>query len=185
MRASGGGGTQHHSFAFSLRTSKGVMHAFGMDPSTVQLLTASVGVAGTLAASVLAQTLSRRGDRERRKAEDQSRWLSERLKVTTQLVAAAQSLERDLGSACAFLDRDEREERIPGYTTVFALPDEGLVGIIDGETRELLTDALYSAFKSFDELEQLAAELSIIGGAGRSGDSESAARCIPLLNVFH
>ena len=134
-----------------------------MDGSTVQLLTASVGVAGTLAASVLTQALGRRVERDRRKSEDQSRWLAERQRVAAQLIASALVLERQLWSACAFMDDDERTERLGGYTSIHMVPDEGLEGIIDSVELNILGGMLEETDEPLRKLEVLVAELALIG----------------------
>ena len=62
-----------------------------MDETTVQLLVASVGVAGTLAGALLGQLLAGRAERQRRLAENQSRWLADSLRVNTRFLAGSLS----------------------------------------------------------------------------------------------
>ena len=100
----------------------------GMDDTTVHLLLASLGVAGTLAAALLTQLLAGRAERQRRLREDQSRWLTDRLRVNTTFLARSLSLERDLWSAAALLDRDDRLVRMPVHTSIFLTPEEGIPG---------------------------------------------------------
>jgi hypothetical protein len=129
----------------------------------VQLLTAGIGVAGTLAAALFTQKLGRTAERERYLREDKARWLAERLRVNSRYLSGALALERELWSACAFLDSDERAERLAGFTCLVMTPEEGLPGIIDQEAREILLDATRTASEKMDELENLSAEITLIG----------------------
>ncbi|MFD4583189.1 hypothetical protein [Streptomyces sp. NPDC058434] len=141
----------------------------------VQVLIAGIGVAGTLAAALLTQAFNRRPERERHTREDQARWLADRQRVGTKFLAGALSLERNLWSACAQLDREVRSERLPGHTTVLLTPDEGIPGVLDPIARGILVEAIESGFERFHELEELAAELTLIGS------SEEAAAAGELL----
>jgi hypothetical protein len=134
-----------------------------MDATTAQILTASVGVAGTLAAALLTQLLGRRAERERRIADDKSRWLKDRLNLNTRLLAGCLSLERDLWSACAQLDPEEREHRMAGHTTILLTPEEGIPGILDTEARSIIVEAIEDAFERLQELENAVAEIALIG----------------------
>lgn len=134
-----------------------------MDETTVQLLVASVGVAGTLIGTLLGQVLAGRGERQRRLAEDHSRWLADCLRVNTRFLAGSLSLERDLWSAAAQLDRDDRSVRIPGYTTVLLTPEQGIPGVFDEVTRSILVEAIEDAFERLDALEEVAAEIALVG----------------------
>src|SRR4030095_12439018 len=131
-----------------------------MDATTAQILTASVGVAGTLAAALLTQLLGRRAERERRIADDKSRWLKDRLNLNTRLLAGCLSLERDLWSACAQLDPEEREHRMAGHTTILLTPEEGIPGILDTEARSIIVEAIEDAFERLQELENAVAEIA-------------------------
>jgi hypothetical protein len=122
-----------------------------------------VGVAGTLAGALLSQLLSTRAEQRRRLAEDRSRWLSDRLRVNSRFLAGCLKLERDLWSAAAQLDRDDRPVRMPGYTTIFLTPEEGLPGVFDGLTRSILVKAMEDGFARLDALEELAAEIALFG----------------------
>jgi hypothetical protein len=134
-----------------------------VDASTVQLITASVGVAGTLTAAVLTQMLARRAESDRRASEDRARWLQERLRVNSQFLSGALALERDIWSADSQLDRDSRNERMPGYTTILLTPKEGLPGIFDELTRTILVEAIEDAYSRLDEMELLVAQIALIG----------------------
>jgi len=134
-----------------------------VDQSTAQLLTAGIGIGGTLAAALLTQSLARLGERERRAADDQTRWLGDRLRASTRMLAGALALERDLWSACSHLDPDTRAERMPGHTTILLTPESGLPGIFDQVTREILVEAVEDAFQRLDQLEEVVAEIGLVG----------------------
>ena len=134
-----------------------------MDDTTMQVVIASVGVVGTLAAALLTQLLTGRAEQRRRVAEDHSRWLADRLRVNTRFLAGSLSLERDLWSAASHLDRDDRVVRMPGLTTIFAAPEEGLPGVFDEITLSILVEAVEEAFTRLDALEELAAEIALVG----------------------
>jgi len=120
-------------------------------------------VGGTLAAALLTQLLSRRAERDRRAAEDRSRWLGDRLRLNARLLAGSLALERDLWSACAHLDRQEREDRLPGHKSILLTLEEGLPGILDDIDRSILVDAIEDSFERLNDLEGLVAEISIVG----------------------
>jgi hypothetical protein len=63
------------------------------------------------------------------------------------------------------LDRDPREERIPGATSILLTPDEGIPGVFDETTRAILVEAIEDAFERLDALEEIAAEVALIGTA--------------------
>lgn len=134
-----------------------------MDASTVQLITASVGVVGTLTAALLTQMLARKAEKDRRISEDKARWLQERLRINSQFLSDAISLERDIWGAASHLDRDNRNERMPGYKTILLTPAEGLPGIFDELTRTILVEALEDAFSRLDSIELLTAQVALIG----------------------
>mgnify|MGYP006908185442 CR=1 FL=1 len=134
-----------------------------MDETTVQLLVASVGVAGTLAGALLGQILAGRAERRRQLAENRSRWLADSLRVNTRFLAGSLSLERDLWSAVAQLDRDDRPVRMPDHTTILLTPEQGIPGVFDEVTRSILVDAVEDAFERLDALEEVAAEIALVG----------------------
>lgn len=118
---------------------------------------------GTLAAAVVTQILARKAEKDRRASEDKARWLQERLRVSSQFLSEAISLERDIWSAASHLDRDDRDERMPGYTTILLTPEEGLPGIFDELTRTILVEAVEDAFSRLDSIELLVAQVALIG----------------------
>jgi len=145
-----------------------------VNDSTVQVVVASVGVAGTFAAALLTQLLAARAERKRRLAEDHSRWLADRLRLGARFLAGSLSLERDLWSAAAQLDRDERQIRMPGYTTILLTPEEGIPEVFDEHTRGIIVEAVEDAFARLDALEETAAEIALVG----TTEEVSAARSL-------
>ena len=138
-------------------------HDLVMDDAAVQVFGVSVGVAGTLTAAVLTQVLASRAERRRRSADERSRWYSDRLRLNAQFLAASLKLERDLWSAAAQLDPDDRQVRIPGFTTILLAPEEGIPDVFDATTREILVEAVEDAFERLDALEETAAEIALVG----------------------
>ena len=139
------------------------LHDAGVDETTVQLLVASVGVAGTLAGALLGQLSAARAERQRRLAEKESRWLADSLRVNTRFLAGSLSLERDLWSAAAQLDPDDRPVRIPQHTTILLTPEQGIADVFDEVTRSILVEAVEDVFKRLDALEEVAAEIALVG----------------------
>ncbi|WP_163013299.1 hypothetical protein [Streptomyces fungicidicus] len=129
----------------------------------VQVVTAGLGVGGTLAAALLTQAANRRADRDRYSREDRHRWLVERQRVGTRFLAGALAVERNLWSLCSHLDREDRPERLPGHTTVLLTPEEGIPGVLDALTREILIEGIEEAFADLEGLEELVAEITLIG----------------------
>ncbi|MFF4479798.1 hypothetical protein ACFY1A_22635 [Streptomyces sp. NPDC001520] len=134
----------------------------------VQVATTALGVGGTLAAALLTQAFNRRAERERHEREDRSRWLTERQRVAAKFLAGALALERNLWSLCSHLDREERPARLPGHTTVLLIPNDGIPDVIDPLTREILVEGIESAFGDLDTLEELVAEITLIGTPGEA-----------------
>ena len=52
---------------------------------------------------------------------------------------------------------------MPGYTSILMTPDDGLPGLFDETTREIIVDDLEAAFKRLDKLEEAAAEIALVG----------------------
>ena len=99
----------------------------------------ALGIGGTLAASVLTQLFSRRAERERRLAEDQTRWLPNRLAIATDLLSQAGHVYRTLYGAAAFLNAPDgtihdRPQWLAGHMNVLSTPEEGLPGIFPRRT---------------------------------------------------
>jgi hypothetical protein len=107
--------------------------------------------------------LSARADQTRREAEDQSRWLTDRLRVNARYLAQALSLERELWSTAAQLDREDRQPRLPGFTSILLTPDDGVPDVLDGVAREIIVDCVEEAFERLNMLEELAAEIALVG----------------------
>ncbi|MGP3687441.1 hypothetical protein ACTVZO_22525 [Streptomyces sp. IBSNAI002] len=154
----------------------------------VQALTAGIGVAGTLAAALLTQAFNRRTERDRHKREDQARWLADRQRVGAKFLAGALSMERELWSTCAQLDREMRSERLPGHTSILLTPDDGIPGVLDATTRAIVVETIEEGFERLNELEELVAELTLIGSpeeAATAGELlERLGDCIGHLEVF-
>jgi hypothetical protein len=121
--------------------------------------TGVVGVAG-IAATYFQNKATQK---EREMSEDRARWLQERLRINSQLLSDSISLERDIWDVASQLDRDDRDERMPGYTTILLTPVGGLPGILDQLTRTILVEAIEDAFKRLDSMELLTAQLALIG----------------------
>ena len=130
---------------------------------SVEVVLAIAGVTGTLGAALLTQVLATRAETQRCVVEDKTRWLSDRRRVSAELIAGALKLERELFSACAQLDREERAERLPGYTSVLLTSTAGLPPILDDVTRAILVEAAEDALKALDSLEVTAAEVELTG----------------------
>lgn len=152
------------------------------------MLIAAVGVAGTLAAALVTQAFAQRADAARRLADDRARWLGDRLRVNARFLAGSLRLERDLWSAASQLDSDSREERMPGATTILLTPEEGIEGVFDETTRDILVEAVEDAFERLNELEEIAAEVALIGTpdevAAASQLHESLWEVVGLLEGF-
>lgn len=128
------------------------------------VIVALLGIAGTLSAALLTQRASARAEMDRRRAADRDRWLDERLKVARSVIATAETIEWKLYSNCAHLTSEgSREDWLPGYTTVLLIPHEGIPGVIDDITREILVESHELLSPKFDELSLLAAEVQLIG----------------------
>ncbi|WP_157431156.1 hypothetical protein [Actinomadura macra] len=64
-----------------------------MSTSVLAMITATIGVAGTLSAAIFTQIIQRKAERERRRAEDQRQWNQERLRAATDIVTVATEIE--------------------------------------------------------------------------------------------
>jgi hypothetical protein len=128
------------------------------------VIVALLGIAGTLSAALLTQRAATRAEMSRRQSADRDRWLEERLRVAKSVIATAETIERELYSNCAHLTSEgPRENWLPGYATVLLIPEDGIPGVIDGITRDILVDSHEMLSPKFDELSLLAAELQLIG----------------------
>lgn len=146
-----------------------------MDPQTAQIVVGALGIGGTLAASLLTQLFARRTERERRLAEDQTRWLPNRLTIATELLNHAGHVYRTLYSAAAFLNAPEgtiqdRPKWLAGYMNVLSTPEEGLTGILSAEDREMLVDFQMKVTEALEEMENVVSQVVLLG-SDEEGDS--------------
>lgn len=142
-----------------------------MDQPTVQLLTAALGLAATLGGVLITQHFNGRTETARRRYEAQSRWHEENYRVCSAIVTKATAVERNLYNGAAMLDDVEREPRMPGTKSILLSPEDGIDGLFDAVTREILVEAIEDGFKVLAEIEDLAGELAIVG------TTEQAAAC--------
>ncbi|MEV0891435.1 hypothetical protein [Promicromonospora sp. NPDC050262] len=134
-----------------------------MDDSTVQVLGIAIGVLGTLLAAVLTQVLASRAERRRRSADERSRWYADRLRLNSSFLASSLKLERDMWDAASQLDIDGRRVRMPGFTSILLTPEEGIDGVFDAITRDIIVEAVEDAFERLDALEETASEIALVG----------------------
>lgn len=87
----------------------------------------------------------------------------ENYRVCAAIVTKATAVERSLYSAASMLDDSERKPRMPGTKSILLSPKEGIEGLFDSITREILVEAVEDGFKVLDELDDLTGELAIIG----------------------
>lgn len=136
-----------------------------MDHQTAQIAIAGSGLVATLLGIIITQLFNSRGERRRRVHEATSRWHEENYRVCAAIVTKATGVERDLYNAAAMLDDQERKPRMPGTKSVVLSPEEGIDGVFDGITREIIVEAVEHGFEILDELDSLTGELAIIGTA--------------------
>lgn len=134
-----------------------------MDQQTAQILVAGAGFAATLLGVVITQSFNSRGETRRRKHEAKSRWHEENYRVCAAIVTKATAVERILYSAAAVLDDSKREPRMPGTKSILLSPKQGIEGVFDRITREIIVEAVEDGFKVLDEMDDLTGELAIIG----------------------
>jgi hypothetical protein len=154
----------------------------------VELTLAIVGIIGTLSAGVLTHLLAGRAETRRSQRDDDTRWLTERRRISAELLAGALRLERHLWSACAQLDRDRREERLPGHVSILLTPVAGVPPVLDRVTRQILVEAIEEAFEALEPLEVLVAEVELMAAPGEAPLAqnllESLADVVGLLETF-
>lgn len=136
-----------------------------MDHQTAQIAIAGSGLVATLLGIIITQLFNSRGERRRRVHEATSRWHEENYRVCAAIVTKATGVERDLYNAAAMLDDQERKPRMPGTKSVLLSSEEGIDGVFDGITREIIVEAVEHGFEVLDELDSLTRELAIIGTA--------------------
>lgn len=147
-----------------------------MEPETAQLIVGGLGIAGTLAAAVGTQVLARRGERDRRREDDETRWLRDRLDIATSLLSKAGQIHRELYGAAAFLTSpdgtyDDRATWLAGHNNLIESPEEGLPGIIAAEERDLLIE---KQFEVHDLLESMEDDVSRIVLLGTEDEAQAA-----------
>jgi hypothetical protein len=57
---------------------------------------------------------------------------------------------------------------MPGHTTILLTPEAGIPGVMDEITRGILVDGIEEAFADLDALEELVAEITLIGTPGEA-----------------
>lgn len=134
-----------------------------MDQQTAQIMVAGTGFVATLLGIVITQSFNSRGETRRRKHEAKSRWHEENYRVCAAIVTKATAVERSLYNAAAMLDDSEREPRMPGTKSILLSPEQGIEGVFDSITREIIVEAVEGGFKVLDEMDDLTGELAIIG----------------------
>lgn len=133
-----------------------------------QVFVAALGIVGTLAAALLTQWLARRAERERRRSEDETRWLPNRLDVATELLGRAETTYRRLYSAAAFHNAPEgtdREVWLGGHMNLLATPEAGVPDILSAEDREILVEAEFQVGDELEAMEILVSRMALLGSA--------------------
>ncbi|WP_150118185.1 hypothetical protein [Cellulomonas sp. B6] len=144
-----------------------------MGDDLAQILVAALGIVGTLAASLLAQVLSQKAERERRKAEDETRWLPNRFEVATELLSKSGAVHRKLYSAAAFLNApsgpiEDRPLWLAGHMNLLAAPEAGVSGIITAEDREILLEMQQEIVEELDAMEDLVSRITLLSTEGEA-----------------
>jgi hypothetical protein len=135
-----------------------------MDANVVQLLTSTVGVAGTLAAALLTQMFGRRADRDKQTSEDRVRWMNERLRVDSALMGTAIKLEKQIYDNAALLQDDASpHDRLPGYLNIHMAPEQGVDGVLDAWVREKLVEDDEATHLMIDEMSGHIGEIELLG----------------------
>ncbi|MFE4001482.1 hypothetical protein ACFX43_22135 [Nocardioides sp. YIM B13467] len=139
-----------------------------MEPATAQLLVGGLGIAGTLTAAVVTQILARRAERERREDEDETRWLRDRLDITTALLSKAGHVHRELYSAAALLNSpdgtyDDRPTWLAGHNNLIEAPEEGLPGMLSSEDREILIEFQMEVTELLTAMEDDVSRIVLLG----------------------
>ncbi len=89
------------------------------------------------------------------------RWDEGQKKLAGEILAAALKLERNAWSTIAHLDRTSRQERLPGFTSIFLVPDAGIPGVVDEVGVSIITDAIREGFSNLESLEVLVETFAI------------------------
>lgn len=108
-----------------------------MSSSVVQLITAFIGITGTLVAAVITQVVARKSERERRVDDDRRRWDEECFSTARALLKDTERL-KNLG--CFGKPRDWAEDDVLRrsltelrFDYLGYLPDEGIEGVITSD----------------------------------------------------
>lgn len=133
-----------------------------------QVAVALVGVAGTLAGVAVSQLFSLLADARRNRRERAARWDVGQKELAGEILAGALKLERNGWSAAAHLDRDVRDERLSGATSLWMVSAQGVPGVIDKRGLEILREALHVGYQSLEELE-VQVETFVIAADARAG----------------
>jgi len=112
-------------------------------------------------------------DSRRYRRERSARWDADQKALAGKILAGALKLERDGWSVASLLDRDRREKRLPGATSLWSVPDMGIPGVIDEQTVAMLREAVHEAYQGLDELELHVETFVVVatptaGGAARA-----------------
>lgn len=150
-----------------------------MDAQAAQILLAAFGIAGTLSASLLTQVFTRRAELERRRIDDETRWLPNRLEIATELLSKAGAVHRTMFSAAAFHSApdgpiEDRPKWLAGYMNLLATPDGGLPGILSAEDREILLEMQHDEIKALEAMEDLVSRVVLLA----TDDEATAARAM-------
>ena len=137
-----------------------------MSSPHLELLTAAITAVSVLAGVALQYWFSVLTSRHNQARENEQRWLADRLKANTRMVANSINLERTIWDVCSFLDDQPREERMPGFTSILLTPEGGIPGLFDELSREILVEGCEDAFKRLNKMELVVAEVELIGSPG-------------------
>lgn len=127
-----------------------------------QVLVALVGVGGTLAGVALGQVFSWISDAKSQDSQRSARWDSGQKELAAEILAVAVKLEREACSAAAHLDREVREQRLPGNTSLLLIPAEGIPGVLDELTVLILREAVEEGFAGIEALEASVEKFAIV-----------------------
>jgi hypothetical protein len=136
--------------------------------SELDLLTAAIAAISVLAGVALQYFFSVLNRRRTQARENEQRWLDKRHKAITRLLTGAVNLESKIWEICSLLDDDEREERLPGYTSIFMTSDEGLPPFLDESSRNILIGGCYDAMKRLEKMALVIVEIQLIGSPEES-----------------
>jgi hypothetical protein len=136
-----------------------------VDAPTAQLITASLGVGGTLSAAIVTQVLLRRSEIMRAKREDDRRWHDERFRTCKQFVLILNKVEREVYSLASFLPEDDsayEAAQIVGVTTSLLGTEHGpFLG--SAENDELVRERIRElGEETYDAMDEVTVELGLL-----------------------